>query len=129
MNKVVHFEIPFDDAERAKKFYSEVFDWGIQDMPEMEYVVARTAETDDNFMVKEPGAINGGMYKRSEGLAQSPVLVIDVPSLDAHLEKVTAAGGKVTREKTEVGDMGLYAQVEDPEGNIIGIWEDLQKKG
>ena len=129
MNKVVHFEIPFDDAERAKTFYSEVFDWGMQDMPEMDYIVARTAETDENYMVKEPGAINGGMYKRSEGLAKSPVLVINVDSIDEHLEKITAAGGKITREKTEVGDMGLYAQAEDTEGNIIGIWEDLQKQG
>ena len=128
MNKVVHFEIPFDDAERAKKFYGEVFDWGIQDMPEVEYIIAHTAETDENFMVKEPGAINGGLYKRSEGLAQSPVLVIDVESIDEHLGKIAEAGGKITREKTEVGDMGLYAQVEDTEGNIIGIWEDLQKK-
>ena len=129
MNKVVHFEIPFDDAERAKTFYGEVFGWGLQDMPEMEYIMARTAETDEQFMIKEPGAINGGLYKRAEGLAQSPVLVIDVDSLDEHLEKITAAGGTITREKTHVADMGLYAQVKDTEGNIIGVWEDLQKKG
>ena len=29
--------------------------------------------------------------------------------------------------KQQVGDMGLYARVSDPEGNIIGIWENLKK--
>ena len=25
--KVVHFEIPFDDGDRARNFYREVFGW------------------------------------------------------------------------------------------------------
>jgi predicted enzyme related to lactoylglutathione lyase len=36
MRSVVHFEIPADDVARAKEFYSSVFDWQLQDMPEME---------------------------------------------------------------------------------------------
>ena len=27
MPKVVHFELPFDDADRANKFYADVFGW------------------------------------------------------------------------------------------------------
>ena len=34
--RVVHFEVPFDDADRARSFYREVFDWQIQSMPEMD---------------------------------------------------------------------------------------------
>ena len=34
MGKVVHFEIPADDLSRAKKFYSTVFSWKMNDMPE-----------------------------------------------------------------------------------------------
>lgn len=37
MDKVVHFEVPYDDLERAKKFYIDVFGWKIQSMPEMNY--------------------------------------------------------------------------------------------
>ena len=29
MGRVVHFEIPFDDADRARNFYRDVFDWQI----------------------------------------------------------------------------------------------------
>jgi uncharacterized protein len=127
MNKVVHFEIPFDDEERAKKFYSDIFGWEIQEMPEMNYVIARSGPTDEKYMPKEPGFINGGMYKRDEKSARSPVLVIDVASVDEYVKKVESDGGKVTRPKMQVRDMGLYAQVSDTEGNIIGLWENIKK--
>jgi len=32
MDKVVHFEIPVDDAARAKEFYRTTFDWELNDM-------------------------------------------------------------------------------------------------
>ncbi|MGZ5352830.1 MAG: VOC family protein, partial [Actinomycetota bacterium] len=35
MNKVVHFEIPVDDVERASAFYASIFGWELQDMREM----------------------------------------------------------------------------------------------
>jgi uncharacterized protein len=35
---IVHFEIPVDDAERAKKFNTELFDWDFEQFsPGMEY--------------------------------------------------------------------------------------------
>ena len=64
MNKIVHFEIPFDDKEKAMKFYKDIFGWELNDMPEMNYVIAHTVKVDKKFMPKESGAINGGMYKR-----------------------------------------------------------------
>lgn len=134
MNKVVHFEIPFDDKERASKFYSETFGWELQDFPmegvEEGYTVARTAETDENHMIREPGAINGGMYKRGqvEHFPTSPVITIGVDSIDDHIKKVEEAGGEMVVPKGEVPNIGYYAYVEDTEGNIIGLWEDLKKE-
>jgi uncharacterized protein len=62
MNKVVHFEIPADDLERAKRFYSQTFGWQIQDWPMSDggiYAGVRTVEVDDaTFQPKEPGAIS-----------------------------------------------------------------------
>ena len=46
MNKVVWFEIPFDESERAQKFYKDVFGWQINQFPEMDYYVAVTTDTD-----------------------------------------------------------------------------------
>jgi predicted enzyme related to lactoylglutathione lyase len=43
--RVVHFEVPFDDADRALAFYRDVFDWEIQPMPEMNYNMVSTGIT------------------------------------------------------------------------------------
>ena len=126
MDKVVHFEIPADDTKRAKKFYSETFGWQIQDIPEMNYAMLTTVPMDENHKPKELGAINGGMYKREKGFSKTPVVVIGVTSLDESARKVESAGGKVVLPKVKIADMGLYAQVEDTEGNIIGLWQDLK---
>lgn len=127
MNSVVHFEVPFDDKERAETFYKDVFGWQMQDMPEMDYTIARTGETDDNHMLKKPGMINGGMTRRVAD--EGPVLVMQVESVDDHVKKVEDAGGSVVGpRKIEVGDMGYYARVKDSEGNIIGMWEDKENK-
>jgi predicted enzyme related to lactoylglutathione lyase len=37
MSAIDHFEIHFDEAERAKKFYTELFGWRAENAPEMEY--------------------------------------------------------------------------------------------
>ena len=128
MDKVVHFEIPFDDAARAQKFYKSVFGWKITEVPEMNYHMVHTVDIDENRMPKEAGAINGGMYKRGENTAKSSVIVISVANIDDYIKKVKKAGGKVVAAKNQVGDMGFYAQVSDTEGNVIGIWEMIAKK-
>lgn len=127
MDKVVHFEIPADDVERAQKFYQEIFGWQIQKvpMPEMEYFIITTVETDEDRMPKESGAINGGMMPRQVP-GEQPVLVIDVTDINARLQAIEAAGGKVVLPVQQVGDMGLYARFRDPEGNIVGVWQNLK---
>ncbi len=93
----------------------------------MNYTIIHTVDVDEKQMPTEAGAINGGMYKRDSNSAKTPVIVINVASVDAYIKKVENAGGKVTRAKMSVGDMGYYAQVADTEGNIIGIWQTIQK--
>jgi len=123
MGKVVHFEIPADDLPRAKKFYSTVFDWKASEVPEMEYVMLGTTESDENGMPKQPGAINGGMMKRQDPL-RHPVVTIDVENIDDALAKVKKNGGQVVREKLAVGDMGFTAYFRDSEGNVVGLFQN-----
>lgn len=126
MDKVVHFEIPAGDLERAKGFYKDVFDWKVEDVKDMEYTMLYTTEVDDKYMAKEPGAINGGMWKREKG-DEKPVLVINVASVDDYVKKIEEKGGKIVTPKMAVGDMGYYAKFSDPEGNVLGIWENMKK--
>ena len=123
--KVVHFEIPFDDGDRARGFYGETFGWQIVPVPGMEYTMVMTGPTDQEQGPTEPGFINGGMFERSaEFPGKGPSLVIDVPSVDEALRKVEAAGGKTVTEKMPVGDMGFTGYFTDTEGNLIGLWEN-----
>ncbi len=122
MPGVVHFEIPFDNKERAMKFYSEVFDWKLTDMSEMGYVMVQSVPVDEKQMPKEPGAINGGMFQRPKE-APHPMIYIDVESIDAVIEQIEAAGGKVVTANTPIPGMGAYARVTDSEGNVIGLFQ------
>lgn len=124
MNKVVHFEIPYDDQSRAQKFYEDVFGWQINKFPEMDYHLVTTTPTDEKMKPTEPGAINGGMLPK-DPTGPHPVIVIDVPSVEDHLQKIESAGGKIVMPTIKVGEFGLYARVSDTEGNVIGVWQTL----
>lgn len=130
MNKVVHFEIPTDDHSRAKRFYGEVFGWQLQDMPTGAdvYTFAITSEVDENYQHKESGAINGGLFQRTPELPVSdPVITIGVDSIDDHVRKIEAAGGTLVVPKGEVPEMGYYAYFKDTEGNLMGLWQNMQR--
>ncbi len=58
------------------------------------YYMATTVPVDENQMPREAGAINGGLTPRDATL-QSPVLVVNVPEINAALETVKNAGGEV----------------------------------
>jgi uncharacterized protein len=123
MDKVVHFEVPFDDGDRASTFYREAFGWQLNAMPEYQYVMVSTTPTDDNGRPSEPGAINGGMMAR-QGPISAPVITIGVEDLDDALSRIEKLGGKVAIGRQPVGDMGYSAYFTDTEGNLIGLWQN-----
>jgi predicted enzyme related to lactoylglutathione lyase len=122
MNKVVHFEIPADNLERAKKFYSDNFGWKVNQLgPEMgDYVLVQTGPTDDKGMPQDKAFINGGLMKRDPS-ANAPVLVMAVDDADATVEKVKKSGGRLVGEILDIPNVGRYARVQDTEGNVIGV--------
>lgn len=121
--RVVHFEVPFDDADRAKAFYREAFGWKVEAFPGMDYTIVSSGPTSDQGPT-ESGYINGGMAPRDDERAfRSPVIVIDVESIDDALKKIGELGGKTAVEKQPVADMGFAAYFTDPEGNVMGLWE------
>ena len=123
MRKVVHFEIPADDEVRARAFYGAVFGWQLQEMPELDYTIAMTTPIDEQTQIPlEPGAINGGLMKRSAE-TPAPVVTVDVESIDISLKEIEAAGGSTVRERTEIPGMGAFAYFKDTEGNVVGLWE------
>ena len=121
--KVLHFEIPVDDSERANAFYGGVFGWQLVPMPEMGYTMVSTGPTNMETGPEEPGFINGGMFKRDDA-ARATNVVIGVASIGEALTQVEAAGGKTVTERFAVGEMGFTAYFTDTEGNLVGLWEN-----
>jgi predicted enzyme related to lactoylglutathione lyase len=120
--KVVHFEVPFDDGDRAMAFYKDVFGWEIMSMPEMQYNIVTTGPSGDAGPT-EPGYIGGGMLQRQDPV-QTPVITMEVEDIDATLKAVDANGGSTVAAKMPVGDMGFAAYFRDSEGNLMGLWQN-----
>jgi predicted enzyme related to lactoylglutathione lyase len=133
MNRVTHFEIPAADKASSKDFYSEVFEWQITDVPVQmgggtgTYTIATTVATDPTTQLPtEPGAINGAIVER-QGRITAPIITVTVDSIDDSLKKVASAGGEIIESRQPVENMGYYAYVTDPAGNVIGLWEDAAR--
>jgi predicted enzyme related to lactoylglutathione lyase len=120
--RVVHFEIPFDDGDRARRFYAEAFGWQLQSMPGMGYTLVTTGPTGESGPT-EAGFVNGGMMSRADSPSPGPIPVVDVDSIDDTLSAIGRLGGATLRGRQPVGDMGFAAYARDPEGNVLGLWE------
>lgn len=122
--QIVHFEIPFDDSERARSFYEKTFGWSMDHLPEMSYTMVTTGPSGEQGP-SEPGYINGGMMSRKDSPTPNPILVIDVDDIDATLAKVGELGGETVTSRIPVGEMGWSAYFKDPEGNLMGLWQSV----
>jgi predicted enzyme related to lactoylglutathione lyase len=124
MNPVVHFEMPAEDRKRMADFYTRVFDWKTQQLGEDmgNYVIASTTDSDENGRPKNPGAINGGFFQKTDDRpAQYPSVVIAVDDIKEHMMKVERSGGKVLGEPMDIPGIGLYVSFFDTEGNRVSM--------
>jgi predicted enzyme related to lactoylglutathione lyase len=130
MNPVVHFEMPAEDRNRMAVFYNKAFGWKTHMLGEDmgNYVVVTTTETDDDGMIKNPGAINGGFYpKNDETPDQYPSLVIGVEDIQEAMDNIIGAGGKLLGEPMDIPGHGLYVSFYDTEGNRVSVIQPTTK--
>jgi predicted enzyme related to lactoylglutathione lyase len=113
---IVWFEIPADNLQRARKFYSKLFGWKITKFPgmSMPYWHVDTRGGDQTP--------DGGMLDR-----QSPqhgiTNYISVASVDKAAANVRKLGGKVIMPRTAVPQMGYFVICQDTEKNMFALWE------
>jgi predicted enzyme related to lactoylglutathione lyase len=112
------FEIPVRDLGRAQRFYETVLDRRL------------TPETmgEERMAVfpADDGRAKGCILLPSQPIAPSAAgtrVYLDAsPSLDAALERVKGAGGRITTHKVALPPgMGYFAHVSDTEGNVVGL--------
>jgi predicted enzyme related to lactoylglutathione lyase len=116
MSRVIHFEIPTDDPERAATFYRKAFGWKIEKWPgPTDYWMVTTGAEG------EPG-INGGLM-RKHAPTVATTNTIGVESVDSAVTAVQGAGGKLIMPKTAIPTVGYFAYCQDPEGNLFGVMQ------
>lgn len=121
-NAVNWFEIYTSDFERAKRFYSTVFQPQLTEQPaanerhpEMRYAT---------FQQEKNGKGACGALVYLEVVKPGPggtVVYFNSADMDAELARVEANGGKILRPKHDLGDFGYIALIEDSEGNLVGL--------
>ena len=114
MGRVVHFEIPADDPQRALEFYETAFGWSAHkwEGPE-EYWLINTGNDGDK-------GIDGGLMLRSRPDA-TVVNTIGVDSVDESVKAIVKAGGEIIMPKTAIPGVGYLAYFRDTEGNTFGV--------
>jgi len=70
-------------------------------------------------------AINGGMFKRDK-IFKGPLVTIQVSDIDKAMKKIVEMGGRIVEKKMPVENMGYSAYFKDSEGNVMGLWQDLE---
>lgn len=115
MTRVVHFDIPVDDPDRAGTFYREALGWKVEQYGPVEYWLLTTGS--------EPGAgAEGAMAPRAQA-PEGVIVYFDVDDIDAAIARVEGAGGGVATEKVSIPESGWSAHVRDSEGNLIGLFQ------
>ena len=114
-SRVVHFEIPIDDPERASAFYGDVFEWNVVKWGPVDYWTMTTGEPPG------PGA-EGALTPRGES-PDGVLVYVGVDDIDKAMAQVRAAGGTVLTEKMPIPTVGWSARFRDSEGNVIGLFQ------
>ena len=114
------FEIYTSDFDRAKKFYTQVFNLDFTDLP-----VSSDRHLQMKYATFSAGsdAFGGALVKMDEVKpgAGGTLVYFDSQEITEELSRVEAAGGKIIRPKLNIGEFGFIALVEDSEGNLIGL--------
>ena len=116
---IVWFEIPADNVDRARTFYSKLFGWKINPFPAMpDYQHIDTGGPD--------ASPDGGLMARRHP-GQAITSYVSVASVAKSAATVERLGGKVCVPKSAVPQMGYFAICQDPEGNTFALWERDEK--
>src|SRR5919109_5215961 len=94
-HKVEHFEIPADNVDNLKNFYSSLFGWQFE-----------KAETQGYYMIKNAGI--SGASAQKENPQQVSIQFVTVESIEDYINKAKQLGARVVKDKQEISQ-GYFA--------------------
>jgi uncharacterized protein len=116
---VVHFEVTGRDGKALHKFFSELFEWDISADNPMNY------GTVERYTRADGTGIGGGIGQGPEGYEGHVTFYVEVPDVEASLQKAEGLGAKRMMGPDKVMEgvtIGLFL---DPEGHVIGVIEEV----
>jgi predicted enzyme related to lactoylglutathione lyase len=113
-NIITHVEWDTSDHTALKDFLAGVFGWQFAPFGET-YYMADPKQT----------GISIGINKNERAIIGNgtPNVYVDVPSIDETFAKAKALGGDIAVPKTEIPNMGIFAFIKAPDGNLFGLFE------
>lgn len=116
---IVHVEISTTNREESGKFYSELFGWEVQQMPEMNYATFTGGE-----------GVGGGFNPVSEQYPAGTItFYVQTNDVTGDLLRAQTLGGKILVPRSEIPGVGWFGFFADPSGNMIGLIDMIPPQG
>ena len=121
--RIIHFEVPVSDPQKASEFFTNVFGWNIK-THSGSWGSITTMETG----AESETGVNGSFFLKSTVPSDFWRIInsIEVDDLESILQRVKNNGGNIIFGPIQYANLGRMAYFRDPEGNILGLFE---KKG
>lgn len=121
-NPFVHIELQTKDLAQAKTFYSQLFDWKLEDIP-------APGNGENYTMIHVGEGTGGGMFSNpNPGVPPHWLAYVGVDDIRASTDKARALGATVVQDAMPIGEYGWFSVITDPTGATLAMWQE-QKKG
>lgn len=117
--KFVWYDVMTSDTKAAASFYSQVIGWDAKDsgMADRSYTLFSAGPTMVGGLMPIPDEA------RAMGAKPCWTGYVGVDDVDAHAERVNAAGGAVHRPPEDIPGVGRFAVVADPQGAVFILFK------
>ena len=115
-NAFVHVELNTTDVAKAKAFYSQLFDWKLEDVPmgpDSTYTLIKAAQGPGGGMMQHP----------IPGAPSNWLAYVGVDDIHAATSKARSLGANILKDVSEVPGMGWFSIMLDPTGAAIALWQ------
>ncbi len=115
MPTIVQIDIPADNLERAKDFYSRLFDWKMGRFPKKEFCIIQAKGLVDADVPRES--------TRKKEVNKEIKSYSGMHSIDEYVARVVALGGTILTQTTSVSGWEHLVICMDTANNIFNLWE------
>ena len=112
-NSFVHVELNTTDLGKAKEFYGKLFDWTLEDVPNMDYTIIKVGEGTGGGMMKHP----------VPGAPSAWLAYVMVDDINVATAKAKSLGATVMKDVTEIPGIGWFSVIIDPTGAALALFK------